>query len=103
MLPRRPATAEPELLGLADLLAMERTEANFILPGFISEGLTVIGGRPKSGKSFLMLYLLVGRTFGGRRSKWRMSSRTVTPVHILGAVDAVAVGRTQLSEAKSLS
>jgi hypothetical protein len=60
LLPRRPVSAEPELLTLDALLAMEQTEPAFIVPGFISEGLTVLGGRPKSGKSYLMWDLLTG-------------------------------------------
>ncbi len=60
LLPRRPVTAEPKFLTLSDLLAAEQTEPRWVVPGFLSEGLTLLAGRPKTGKSFLVLDLLTG-------------------------------------------
>lgn len=40
---------------LADLEAMQFAPMKWVVPGFIPEGLTVFAGRPKIGKSWLML------------------------------------------------
>lgn len=38
---------------VADLLEMEIPELNWVLPGILPEGVTILGGKPKMGKSFL--------------------------------------------------
>ena len=46
-----------------DLCALEFAPQNFIVPGYIVEGLTLFAGKPKVGKSWLLLHaaLAVGR------------------------------------------
>lgn len=49
------AYALPEWLSLAALRAKEFKPIHFAVQGYIAEGLTILAGRPKVGKSFLML------------------------------------------------
>jgi predicted transcriptional regulator len=44
-----------ETLTAAELLAKKLPPTRFVVPGFIQEGLTFLGGRPKVGKSWLSL------------------------------------------------
>ena len=46
-----------------DLCALEFAPQNFIVPGYIVEGLTLFAGKPKVGKSWLLLHaaMAVGR------------------------------------------
>ena len=49
-----------------DLLAKEFTEPVWVVPGMIPAGLTILAGRPKLGKSWLMLAFAVAIALGGR-------------------------------------
>ena|SRR5687768_9966457 len=52
------------LIGRAsDLQVMKFPPVRYVVPGFIAEGCTLLAGRPKLGKSWLMLGLAVA---GGR-------------------------------------
>ncbi|TWI60256.1 AAA domain-containing protein [Bradyrhizobium huanghuaihaiense] len=48
-----------------DLLAKDFPEPKFIVPGYIGEGLTILAGRPKIGKSWLALNIAVAVAAGG--------------------------------------
>ncbi|MGH8878621.1 MAG: AAA family ATPase [Stackebrandtia sp.] len=50
----------------SDLLAAEFPEPRWAVPGIIPEGLTLLAGPPKVGKSWLSLGLAVSITTGGR-------------------------------------
>jgi hypothetical protein len=47
------------------LLDMHFEPVNYVVPGFIAEGLTILGGRPKLGKSWLALDFGVAVASGG--------------------------------------
>jgi hypothetical protein len=47
---------------LEQLLAADLPEPNFVIPGMIQKGLTILAGRPKLGKSWLMLDLALAAT-----------------------------------------
>lgn len=47
------------------LLGMDFPPVKYTLPGYVSEGLTILGGRPKLGKSWLTLGACVGVATGG--------------------------------------
>jgi RecA-family ATPase len=49
----------------ADLLVKELPPVEYVVPGYIPEGLTVLAGRPKHGKSWLALGLAVAVATGG--------------------------------------
>ncbi|MGW9332292.1 AAA family ATPase [Bosea sp. NPDC055594] len=47
------------------LLAMEFEPVRYVVPGYIAEGLTLLGGRPKLGKSWLALDFGIAVASGG--------------------------------------
>jgi hypothetical protein len=47
------------------LLGLEFPPINFVLPGYIAEGLTLLGGRPKLGKSWMALGCCIAAASGG--------------------------------------
>ena len=51
---------------VGDLLTMDLPEPEFIVPGIIPEGLTILAGKPKIGKSWLALELCVEVARGGK-------------------------------------
>ena len=60
-LPAYPSDDKPGTSGLdtitgSALMRLELPEPSSIVPGILVEGLTVLGGKPKLGKSWLMLY-----------------------------------------------
>lgn len=48
------------------LLSMQFAPVKYVIPGFVAEGLTILGGRPKLGKSWLALGFGVGVATGGQ-------------------------------------
>ncbi|WP_051442615.1 AAA family ATPase [Mesorhizobium sp. WSM3626] len=48
------------------LLGMEFAPIKYVIPGYVAEGLTLLGGRPKLGKSWLALDFGVAVASGGR-------------------------------------
>lgn len=53
-------------INAADLLAMDFPPVQYTLPGYVAEGLTILGGRPKLGKSWLTLGACVAVATGGQ-------------------------------------
>lgn len=49
-----------------ELLGMEFPPVQYTLPGYVAEGLTILGGRPKLGKSWLTLGACVAVATGGQ-------------------------------------
>ncbi len=49
---------------LDQLLAADLPEPSFVIPGMIQKGLTILAGRPKLGKSWLLLDLALAATTG---------------------------------------
>lgn len=47
------------------LLGLEFAPVNFTVPGYVAEGLTILGGRPKLGKSWLALDFCIAVATGG--------------------------------------
>ena len=48
----------------AQLRTMEFPEVSYVVPGIIPEGLTILAGRPKIGKSWMALDLALGKASG---------------------------------------
>ncbi len=66
---RRVDTVKPEQKKLgksaADLMRMELPPVRWIVPDILPEGLTVLAGKPKLGKSWLALHLALAVAYGG--------------------------------------
>ena len=58
-------TPAPTIYPLPDLLGMNIPPAKWIVPGLLSEGLTILAGKPKLGKSWLALNLALTIAAGG--------------------------------------
>jgi archaellum biogenesis ATPase FlaH len=56
----------PGLLTSDQLLAAEFPDPKWIVPGMISTGLTILGGAPKMGKSWMALQLMLAVGSGGK-------------------------------------
>jgi hypothetical protein len=54
-----------EIYTLAGLLAAELPEPRWVVPGILSEGLNILAGKPKQGKSMLSLNLAITIATGG--------------------------------------
>jgi RecA-family ATPase len=59
------ATAEVETFTAAELAVMELPEPRFVVPGLIPDGLTLLAGKPKPGKSWIALNLALAVATGG--------------------------------------
>ncbi|WP_054527850.1 AAA family ATPase [Citromicrobium sp. WPS32] len=46
---------EPQIISAAALAMMEFPAIKYVVPGYIAEGLTILAGKPKIGKSWLVL------------------------------------------------
>lgn len=51
---------------LAELVGMDFPEPRWVVPGVLPEGLTLLGGKPKMGKSWLVLALAIALGCGGK-------------------------------------
>lgn len=60
-----PAPGYPATITAAALGRMEFPEPRWAVPGLIPEGLTILGGRPKMGKSWLALAMGIAVASGG--------------------------------------
>jgi hypothetical protein len=56
---------KPEVYTAAALLQMDLPEPRWAVPGILPEGLVVLGGKPKLGKSWLALHLGIAVATGG--------------------------------------
>ena len=56
---------KPETFTAADLMAEELPEVRWIVPGILPEGVTLLAGKPKLGKSWMVLGLSLAVTTGG--------------------------------------
>jgi hypothetical protein len=66
--PTRPAppSAEPTIYALPTLLGLNLPPPAWLVPGLLSEGLTILAGKPKLGKSWLALNLALTVAAGGK-------------------------------------
>ena len=55
----------PETVSAADLMAAELPPVQWVVPGVLPEGVTLLAGKPKLGKSWLALGLCVAVASGG--------------------------------------
>lgn len=60
-----PANARPEAFTAADLMRMELLPPRWAVDRLVPEGVTIIAGRPKIGKSWLVLNLAIAVASGG--------------------------------------
>ena len=58
-IPAHPTTANSAQIGIsaADLQRMTFPPVKYVVPGYIAEGLTLLAGKPKRGKSWLCLHI----------------------------------------------
>ena len=61
--PKKPA--RQQLYTAADLQWMEFPPLQFIIPGYLVEGLTLLVGKPKRGKSWMALDWVLAIAHGG--------------------------------------
>ncbi len=61
----------------AELLAADFREPIWAVPGFVPVGLTILGGRPKIGKSWLALQIAIAKGTGGRVFNRRVTAGRV--------------------------
>ena len=52
-------------LSASELMNLNLPEPNWIIPGIIPEGLTILAGKPKAGKSWMVLHLAYAISIGG--------------------------------------
>src|SRR5436853_4481968 len=57
---------EDDTIDAETLLGMEFPPLSFVIPGYVVEGLTVLGGKPKLGKSWLAYDMGVAVATGGK-------------------------------------
>jgi hypothetical protein len=65
----RPASAKipgPTIIDARQLLETTLRDPNFAVPGILPEGLTLLAGKPKTGKSWLALGIAIAVASGGR-------------------------------------
>jgi len=60
------ATPDLGLITDADLAILDLPEPKWIIPGYLAEGLALLGGKPKMGKSWMALGLAYAVATGGR-------------------------------------
>lgn len=62
----RPASKPSPYIDAQTLLGLHFPPIRYVVPGFVAEGLTILGGRPKLGKSWLALDFGIAVATGGR-------------------------------------
>ena len=55
--PGKPKKSVLEVVRATDLMSMEFQDPNWVIPNFLPAGLTILAGRPKIGKSWLVLQM----------------------------------------------
>src|SRR5262249_50063305 len=63
--PERHKDEPPKVLSATELNAMRFNPIKFVVPGYIVEGLTLLAGKPKIGKSWLLLHGAIAVARGG--------------------------------------
>ncbi len=63
---KKPLTLPAGMITLSDLSKKEIPPLQWVIPGIIPEGLTIIGGAPKAGKSFLILNIVLQIATGSK-------------------------------------
>jgi AAA domain/RepB DNA-primase from phage plasmid len=63
---RKRKVDDDDTIDAETLLGMEFAELSFVVPGYIVEGLTILGGKPKLGKSWLALDVGIAVATGGK-------------------------------------
>ena len=82
---KEPATPEnrappaPVIFPLRQLLAMDLPPASWAIPGLLSEGVTILAGKPKLGKSWFALNLALTLAGGGKA----LGAKDTTPGDVL--------------------
>lgn len=66
MISRRQPAWQSHVFTAAALRTMEFPEISYVIPGIIPEGLTILAGRPKIGKSWMALDVAIGAASGGK-------------------------------------
>jgi predicted ATP-dependent serine protease len=76
---KQPQARKLGQLSAADLLRKSLPPVRYLVPDYIAEGLTVLAGRPKLGKSWLALDIAIGVATGGAT----LGSKTVEQGDVL--------------------
>lgn len=64
--PKGPERFIPEILRAVDLYELDLKDPLFVVAEILPEGLTIFGGKPKQGKSWLALWTAISVAFGQR-------------------------------------
>src|SRR6476660_3946429 len=64
--PASPAVIADDSIDAETLLGMDFPPLEYVIPGYLVEGLTVLGGRPKLGKSWLAYDVSIAVATGGK-------------------------------------
>ncbi|MFD0492570.1 AAA family ATPase [Saccharopolyspora spinosporotrichia] len=71
---RHPAEALADAWTADALMATDFPDPRWAVPGILAEGVNVLAGPPKVGKSWMSLGLALAVASGGARSTWSMSN-----------------------------
>ena len=63
--PLEQARNAPRIISAVDLMAMELPEPKFIVPNLVTEGINLLAGKPKIGKSWMALHIGKAVAAGG--------------------------------------
>ena len=60
----KPMPAPPQMISAADLMRKKFAPVQYIIPGYVAEGCTILAGAPKLGKSWLALEWAIAKATG---------------------------------------
>ncbi len=75
----KPLPPYPEMYRLPDLMKMTFPEPMWVIPGVVPQGFSILGGKPKLGKSAMCLGFGLACAFGGRA----LGKVKVDPIEVL--------------------
>ena len=62
----RPAKVAPQMISAAALMRKKFAPVQYVVPGYVAEGCTLLAGAPKLGKSWLALEWAIAKATGGQ-------------------------------------
>lgn len=62
----KPKPAAPQMISAAALMRKKFAPVQYVIPGYVAEGCTILAGAPKLGKSWLALEWAIAKATGGQ-------------------------------------
>ena len=62
----QPAKIVPQMISAAALMQKKFAPIQYVVPGYVAEGCTLLAGAPKLGKSWLALEWAIAKSTGGQ-------------------------------------